>query len=190
MATPDPRWRLNRDEWRVVESGTASTLPRWARAADLISIALTIVGVTVSASGGFRLRFGDWRFALTSLSRPLILAVLVAGVRHLLVPEQPIYAHVAQQARRWARSPALRTAGAVFAGSRPAIVLAGLLAVLMFGYPPGAPPWRDYDNELMNLPLRWDAGWYLQIAENGYRYIPEAGTGAQQNIVFFRPTRW
>ena len=148
-------------------------------------MALVIVGVTVSATGGFRLRFGDWRFALTSLSRPLILAVLVAGVRHLLVPEQPIYAHVVEQARQWARSAALRTAAAVLAGSRPAIVLAGLLAVLTFGYPPGAPPWRDYDNELMNLPLRWDAGWYLQIAENGYRYIPEAGAEAQQNIVFF-----
>jgi hypothetical protein len=185
MATPDLRWRQTRDQWRVVESATATALPRWARAADVVSIVLVLVGVTVSATGGFRVRFGDWRFALTSLSRPLILALLVAGVRHLLVREQPIYAHVLGQARRCARSPALRTAGAVFAGSRPAIVLAGLLAVLMFGYPPGAPPWRDYDNELMNLPLRWDAGWYLQIAENGYRYSPEAGAEAQQNIVFF-----
>ena len=179
---PDIGPRSSRERWTVVASGRpgapalsyveGSIPPRWARAADVIAMALVIVGVTVSATGGFRLRFGDWRFALTSLSRPLLLALLVAGVRHLLAPEQPIYAHVVEQARQWARSVALRTAVAVFAGSRPAIALAGLLAVLMFGYPPGAPPWRDYDNELMNLPLRWDAGWYLQIAENGYRYIP------------------
>jgi hypothetical protein len=187
MATPDPHWRSARDRWTVVEAGTPvePVLPAWARAADLLSIALVIVGVTVSATGGFRLRVGEWRFALTSLGRPLLLSVVVAGVRHLWYRDQPIYAHAVQQAQRWARSGALRTAAAVWAGSRPAIFLAGLLAVVMFGYPPGAPPWRDYDNELMNLPLRWDTGWYLQIAEGGYSYIPEAGAEAQQNIVFF-----
>lgn len=187
MAAPDVRRRTARDQWTVIESGKPfePALPRWARAADLVSIALVIVGVTVSATGGFRLRVGEWRFALTSLSRPLLLAVLVAGVRHLLVRDQPVYTHAVQQAKRWTRSVALRTAAAVFAGSRPAIFFAGLLAVVMVGYAPGAPPWRDYDNELMNLPLRWDTGWYLQIAENGYNYIPEAGAEAQQNIVFF-----
>ncbi len=160
-------------------------LPAWARAADLVAIALVIVGLTVSATGGFRLRFGEWRFALTTLSRPWLLAFAVAGVRHLLVRDQPIHFHAAHQLRRWRRSAALRSAATVFAGSRPAIFFAGLLAVVMFGYPPGAPPWRDYDNELMNLPLRWDAGWYLQIAETGYSYVPEAGAAAQQNIVFF-----
>ena len=144
-----------------------------------------VIGITVFATGGFRLRFGAWRFALTSSWRPLLLAALVAGVRHLLVRDHSVYAHLVRQGQRWAESIAVRTAAAVFTGSRPAIVLTGLLAVLMFGYPPGAPPWRDYDNELLNLPLRWDAGWYLQIAENGYSYIPEAGAEAQQNIVFF-----
>src|SRR5262249_24067406 len=115
----------------------------------------------------------------------LLLALLVAAIRHALVREPPIYKHVARQLRVWAQSLALRSAFAAFVGSRPAIVFAGLLAVLMFGYPPYAPPWRDYDNELMNLPLRWDAGWSLQIGETGYRYAPDAGAEAQQNIVFF-----
>ena len=183
----DASRRAGRDRWTVIEASRPAEpmLPAWARAADLLAIGLVIVGVTVSATGGFRLRVGEWRFALTSLGRPLLLAVLVAAARHLLVRDQPIYAHAVQQARRWAGSPSLRAAAAVLAGSRPAIFFAGLLAVVMFGYPPGAPPWRDYDNELMNLPLRWDAGWYLQIAENGYSYIREAGAGAQQNIVFF-----
>ena len=186
MATPDPRFPPTRgtgQRWSIIAGGPA--LPRWARAADLLAIALVVIGVTVSASGGFRLRFGEWRFALTSLYRPLLLAAAIAGVRHFFVRDHSIFAHAMTQARRWTRSPALRTAGAVSVGSRFAIVLAGLLAVLTFGYPPGAPPWRDYDNELLNLPLRWDAGWYLQIAENGYSYIPEAGPEVQQNIVFF-----
>jgi hypothetical protein len=197
MATPDVRRR-----WTVIASGKPSGapaltevkrpapssvegLPRWARAADVVSIVLVIAGLTVSVTGGFRLRMGEWRLALTTMSRPLLMALLIAGVRHALVPKPPIHAHVLAQGREWVRSVSLRTAASVLAGSRPAILLVGLLAVLTFGYPPGAPPWRDYDNELMNLPLRWDAGWYLQIAETGYSYSPEAGAGAQQNIVFF-----
>ncbi len=187
MASRDDRRPSARDLWAVVESGQGAepALPRWARVADLISLALLVIGLTVSVSGGFRLRIGDWRFALTSFSRPFLLAALVAGIRHLLVPQQPMYAHVLRQAQRWMKSVALRTATSVFVGSRPAILGAGLLAVLMFGYAPNAPPWRYSDNELFNLPLRWDAGWYLKIAENGYDYIPEAGAEAQQNIVFF-----
>src|ERR1700722_7826176 len=68
---------------------------------------------------------------------------------------------------------------------RPAIFFVGLMAVVMFGYAGGTPPWRDYENELFNLPLRWDAGWYLQIAERGYSFIQDAGPRFQQNIVFF-----
>ncbi len=187
MATPEARWRATRGQWAVIEAGKGErpSLPRWARAADLIALALVVIGVTVSLSGGFRLRVGGWHVALTSLWRPWLLAVAITTVRHILTRQQPLYTHVIQQAQRWARSVALRTATVVFFGSRPAILCAGLLAVLMFGYPPNAPPWRDSDNELFNLPLRWDAGWYLQIAENGYDYIPEAGAGAQQNIVFF-----
>ena len=35
----------------------------------------------------------------------------------------------------------------------------------------------------MNLPLRWDAGWYLDIAVHGYRWSPAAE--GQQNVAFF-----
>jgi Gpi18-like mannosyltransferase len=37
----------------------------------------------------------------------------------------------------------------------------------------------------LNLPLRWDAGWYLQIAKEGYEYRARIGPTGQQNIVFF-----
>src|SRR5258707_991097 len=141
MAVPDGRRRLIPDRWVVLEPGRPPeiVLPRWARAADVLSIALLLVGLTVSATGGFRLRIGEWRFALTSLSRPLLLALLVAAVRHLVVRDHPVYIHAVEQVRRWTRSVALRTAASVFAGSRPAIVFAGLLAVVMIGYPPGTP---------------------------------------------------
>ena len=187
MATPrtGSRWTVLESGRRGEPEGVVERLPRWARAADLVSIAIAVVAAIIAATGGFRLRFGEYRFALTSPYRPLLLAAAIAGVRHLLVREQPICAHVLLQARRWRRATPLREAAAVFLGSRPAILFVGLFAVLMIGYAPGTPPWRDSENELFNLPLRWDAGWYLQIAESGYSYIPEAGDREQQNIVFF-----
>jgi hypothetical protein len=72
----------------------------------------------------------------------------------------------------------------VFAGTRPAILLVGYLAVLLVGYPEGANPWRTSANEFINLQARWDAGWYLGVAIQGYAGDP-GRPGDQQNIVFF-----
>jgi len=53
----------------------------------------------------------------------------------------------------------------------PAILIVGYLAVFMFGYAGGRAPLRHFDNELLNLPVRWDAGWYLAIVTGGYSGI-------------------
>src|SRR5207247_10038176 len=66
-----------------------------------------------------------------------------------------------------------------------AVFFVGYLSIFLVGWGKGAPPYRDFDNELFNLPLRWDAGWYLQIAIHGYTYVHRAGAAEQQNIVFF-----
>ena len=61
----------------------------------------------------------------------------------------------------------------------------GYLAVFMIGYANGRAPLRHFTNELLNLPVRWDAGWYLGIALNGYDYDANARPTAQQNVAFF-----
>jgi hypothetical protein len=96
-----------------------------------------------------------------------------------------MYRHLAAQAAAWARSMPLRNAVLVTLGTRPAMFAAGYLAVVMFGYPAGTEPFHDFQSELLNLPLKWDAGWYLGIATRGYEYVAAAGATAQQNIVFF-----
>jgi hypothetical protein len=63
------------------------------------------------------------------------------------------------------------------------VAAVGLLAVFLVGYPVGEPRFRVSRNELINLPARWDAGWYLGIAQLGYRWNPKSG--GQQNIAFF-----
>ena len=40
--------------------------PRWARALDLLCLTITLVSLIIAVSGGFRIRIGDARVALTS----------------------------------------------------------------------------------------------------------------------------
>jgi hypothetical protein len=162
-------------------------LPAWARAADFIAVMLAVVASIVAISGGFRLRLGDWRLALTSPYRPLLLAVAVSAARHALTfsRHESMIGHMWLSLRALTRSTPFLTAATVALFTRPVVFLAGYLAVFMFGYAPGAQPFQDFDSELLNLPLRWDAGWYLQIAREGYEYAARVGATGQQNIVFF-----
>lgn len=80
---------------------------------------------------------------------------------------------------------AIRAALSVVVGTRPALFLVGYLAVIVFGYPGGRPPVRDFDDELLNLPSRADARWYVQIAREGYSYDARVASTVQQNVVCF-----
>jgi hypothetical protein len=178
---------------RSIEPMTSERAPLWARASDFLALALTALAVITAASGGFRIRTAVGRIALTSPRRVLLWAVAVIVARHLIARQEPVYRHLPALIARWARAVPLRAAMTTVVGTRTAIFFAGYLAVITIGYPPGIgprpgePPYRDYDNELLNLPLRWDAGWYLQIANpnTGYTYDNRGGSDVQQNIVFW-----
>jgi len=161
--------------------------PRWARAADYLTFLIVIIALVVAASGGMKIRYHDWRFTMTSPYRLIVWAAAIALVRHFFVRQQPIYRQLPADIARWYQSTPFRAAAAAFAGTRPAIFFVGYLAIFLFGYPPGAPPpeHRHDPNEVVTLPLRWDAGWYLQIAERGYEYSHQTGATGQQSIVFF-----
>lgn len=159
-------------------------LPGWARLLDLVCFALLLLALIIFLSGGFRVRLFDVRIALTSPMRLLAWAVGLAMVRHVCAPQHPIYADVPARIRAAWRTDEVRTALAALLGTRLAILLVGYLAISLVGYPVGRPPWRLLDNEFANLPARWDVGWYLGIAIDGYSY--HAGSAQeQQNIVFF-----
>ena len=159
--------------------------PRWARQVDFLCLALVIVAIVIAISGGFRLRVGEVRFALTSPYRTLAWALVLAVVRHVLAPGTPIYRDLpARLAAGW-REPAARTATTVLVGTRLAILFVGYLAVFTVGYREGGAPWKVVeDNEFANLQARWDAGWYLSVAIDGYSYVPDRPLDPQ-NIVFF-----
>jgi hypothetical protein len=158
--------------------------PRWVRAIDLLCLALIALSVVVSMSGGFRVRVGALRVAVTSPYPLLLWALAIVLVRHVVAPAAPIYRDLPRRVAASWRLPGVHSAAIVVLGTCPAILFVGYMAVLVFGYPPGSAPPVQINNELWNLPARWDANWYLGIATEGYHFSPSP-PGLQQSIAFF-----
>jgi Gpi18-like mannosyltransferase len=83
-----------------------------------------------------------------------------------------------------------------FAISRVVLVLVAWLGFHFLQFPLRSSKWEIGDNGMaqnvaehlspnahpfVNMWSRWDAGWYLDIAKNGYRFLP----GEQSNVAFF-----
>ncbi len=159
-------------------------VPRWARLVDVLCLLFAALGVTVAISGGFRESIAGVRVSVTSPWWPLLWAVGLALVRHTVAPQRAAYRELPVSLAEWLRRPQVRAAAVTVVATRVSILLVGYVAVSLFGYVNGRAPLRHFNNEFLNLPVRWDAGWYLQIVTDGYRFVP-AERNVQQNIVFF-----
>jgi hypothetical protein len=160
-------------------------LPRWAAAFDYLSMALAIVALAVFIGGGFRSTIFGVRLSVTDWWRPAAASVLLLGIRHWRVRQAPIPQRVWRAARRWWTSPDTRVVLPIHLATRGGVIAVGFLAVTLVGFPPAAAErWRIYDNDFLDLPARWDTGWYLGIVIDGYTWTP-ADRGRQQNIAFF-----
>jgi len=162
---------------------TAGRLPSWVRTVDVLTVGAAVVLISNVVFGGLRLRVGDSRLTATSAVRTLIVLLVLLGLRHWRVRQPAIWMRLADWARRSWASP---TRGAVlspFLGSRLAVLVVGYFAVIFIGFPGNGPPFRISRNELVNLPMRWDAGWYLGITIDGYSV--RVRSDRQQNVVFF-----
>jgi hypothetical protein len=67
--------------------------------------------------------------------------------------------------------------------TRVAVLLVGWLAVVSFGIDRTNELFAVSLNDLVNLPARWDAGWYAAIAANGYSW--SGNPEDQQSVAFF-----
>jgi hypothetical protein len=169
----------------ATHTDAVSRLPAWARGADVLTLALLAAGLLVAAFGGIRLRLFDARLSLTSPWRALGWAAVVAVARHGLVREQPLYRRLIDALRTGVRSTPFRVAWPICVATRLSVLLVGYFAVVTIGYPVPDPPNRSSYNEFLNLPSRWDTGWYFGIATYGYSWDAKAKPTDQQNIVFF-----
>jgi hypothetical protein len=164
---------------------TLRPIPLWVSVVDVLTVVTLLVLVSNLCLDGFRFRVGEFRLSATSPLRTAGLALALALLRHLVFRSPALHTRIVHGLGEAWRSPARRVVLPAFAASRVMVLAIGFLAVILVGYAENAPPYRISRNELINLPLRWDAGWYLQLALNGYDYRSEADPGLQQNIAFF-----
>jgi hypothetical protein len=167
-------------------ASASPSAPRWAQFLDLFCFLLVVTAVVVAVTGGFRMRLGEVRVAVTSPYRLMLWAVALSVARHVAVPSAPIYRDLPARAMAAWRTDAVRSAFSALVGTRLPILLIGYLAIFLVGRPgPRAPfVFEVHPNEFVNMQARWDTGCYFGIATEGYRYLPERPT-LQQSIVFF-----
>ena len=161
-------------------------LPVWAKALDAIALLMAIVALSVAVFGGFRISVFDTRLSVTDWWRPALWSALAMIIRHAMRRDRPLPRRVATSVAGWWRHRDTRAVLPIHLTSRLGVLAVGFLAVILIGFPVEAEKrWRIYENDLLDLPSRWDAGWYLTIANEGYLYSSEARADYQQNIAFF-----
>ena len=159
-------------------------LPLWARALDAVAILAAVLAVSVAITGGFRIPGA--RISVTDFWRPLLWCALVLVARHAIIRHSPLPQRVARGVAAWWRDRDTRIVLPIHLATRLGVLAVGFLSVILIGFPPESTArWRIYSNDLLDLPARWDAGWYLTIANVGYSYTPDSTAAYQQNIAFF-----
>jgi hypothetical protein len=153
-------------------------LPLWARALDAVAIVSAIVTVSVAITGAL--------ISVTDWSRPLLWCAVALIARHAVVRRDPLPQRIGRGLAAWWRHPDTLTVLPIHLATRLGVIVVGFISVLLIGFPPeSSARWRIYSNDLLDLPARWDAGWYLTIANVGYSYTPDSTAAYQQNIAFF-----
>jgi hypothetical protein len=171
-------------------------LPWWAHVADALAAFYLFIAVYITVFGGVVFYVAGVRVQAREPIKHATTALVILLIRHWFRRTPSFWtraiglwrwiAHGTAEARDWilARLPVgVRTALVIAFATRLAIILLGGAAVETMGYPPDRPNWRASFDEFKNLPAKWDSGWYLQIARDGYNWDPDVH--AQQSLVFF-----
>ena len=162
---------------------TAKAVPGWVRWVDTVTLVCVALGVAIALSPA-RVRLDVWSgsVSLGSAWRPLVLALLLGGVRHWRYSRPHLGERLAVGIRGLA-DPAWALSGRMLLATRLPVLLTGLAATLLIGLGPNE--FRHISQDpLRNLPARWDATWYMEIARIGY-HDPARRADAQQPVVFF-----
>ena len=148
-------------------------LPRWVTVVDVLTVLVAFAALSVDLFGTFRVR--GFLTMASSFDAWLAVAVLLVG-RHALVSARPLPVRLVAAITPRLGSEAVR----VFLLTRVPPLVVAYLAVSSFGFS-AEPPFRLADSPLANLLARWDSGWYISVAFEGYKAEDEAGEG-QHNV--------
>jgi mannosyltransferase PIG-V len=167
------------------ESSASPRPPLWVRLIDIASIAALVLALSVLLFGGFRVMVAGTRVSVTDWWRPALWSLALMALRQWRWRHEPAWRRAARAVAGWWTSPDTRVVFPIHLSTRLGVLAIGFLSVVLIGFPfTDPPPIRIYDNAFLDLPARWDAGWYLTIANDGYQWSP-ASAGTQQNIAFF-----
>src|SRR5512134_852799 len=115
----------------------------WVRAADWATIILSCAAIWVAVTGGMRTSIVGVRLSITSPLRLAFLSLAIGAVRHAVCARPSLPERVARS--RFRRlPPEWSTTAAAWALSRGSVILAGYLAVLVFGFSE-TPPFRFFE---------------------------------------------
>ena len=153
-----------------------------ARFADAVTVVLLAIAAWLAVVG-----IGPSVVSGRVLSPPSALMVVYGAacvqiVRHLIWPRPSASRRLTVAFALIMGRPHVAAALRAFAATRPAVFLVAFMAVVTFGLSatPGFVVSRD---PLANLPARYDAGWYGDIALDGYTWGHTFQR--QRNIAFF-----
>jgi hypothetical protein len=112
------------------------------------------------------------------------MGALVLLVRHWVWRRPSIASRLLSLLNRWRWCEEARVVWPVFLSTRVGVLIVGFLGIVLLGYAPHTPPYRVYNNDFLDMPARWDTGWFMGIALEGYRFDPST-RDRMQNIAFF-----
>jgi len=170
---------------RVVAYNSAVKLPWWVTLLDAMAVVFALLTLSVVVFGGFRLTIPFGRLSVMDWVRPAVYCAAALALRHGFVRTHPLPMRVAGAVSAWWRDPDTAFVRPIFVSTRLGVLAIGFLAVILIGYPDAAAArWRIYNHVFLDLPARWDTGWYLSIANEGYAF-DHRQVDRQQNIAFF-----
>jgi Gpi18-like mannosyltransferase len=157
-------------------------LPAWARGLDALAIVTLVLSIFLILFGGFVVHLPGLRVSVHSPARVLFIAAAAIAIRHATVPALPLHVRILRRLRA-ARSDSPGVIASAALASRVAVLLVGYFAVLTIGFSPNQVGFEATGDPLLNLPARFDAGWYGGIALEGYHF--QGRFDRQQNVAFF-----
>jgi hypothetical protein len=159
----------------------SSRVPAWVRILDGLTIFAIVLTAAVVFFGGFSTHIGILRVSARSPLRLVFITLALLAVRHAAFRSPPLHHRIAQWAYALRDDPAAAVVTTAWL-SRLGALVAGYFAVLTIGLGTGV-GFQLSGDPLMNLPARFDAGWYGGIALEGYHFLGRFDR--QQNIAFF-----
>ena len=157
-------------------------LPIWVRALDAAAVIALILTTFVLLFGGFTIHFSLTPLRIHSAGRLLFITMALIAIRHAAHPSVPLPARLAGWLRRRDERPA-GNAAALGLSTRAAVLFLGYMAVVTIGVSAVTTGFELSPDKLLNLPARFDAGWYGSIALDGYSFGGDFKR--QENIAFF-----